>query len=244
MLSANDENDANQAYIHAIGLDGPIDGQLPHTSGEARITGSITRQVSPKNTFSIRPNYQYESDENRDAGGTTLASAATTFKHHEQQVTYTQQTIFRPTLVNQFNCCSATSGPTTQPHARSRHRRRRGVHRRRRAGRSRSDGDAHHLNESLVDSRQAFRAGGIPTARLEQARLLRPYQLRGLFYLPTSSPTRRASRTRLPSSRATATWHCSKAGGRVRQRRLAVLSGPLDRLRRALRLAELFRRHQ
>jgi carboxypeptidase family protein len=102
MLSANDENDANQAYIHAVGLDGPIDGQLPHTSGEARITGSITRHVSSKNTFSIRPNYQYESDENRDAGGTTLASAATTFKHHEQQVTYTQQTIFRPTLVNQF----------------------------------------------------------------------------------------------------------------------------------------------
>lgn len=102
MLSANDENNANQAYIHAIGPGGPIDGQLPHTTGEARITGSITHQVSLKNTFSIRPNYQYESDENRDAGGTTLASAATTFKHHEQQVTYTQQTIFRPTLVNQF----------------------------------------------------------------------------------------------------------------------------------------------
>ena len=65
MLSANDEHDANQAYIHAIGPDGPIDGQLPHTSGEAR--------------------------------GTTLASAATTFKHHEQQVASTQQTIFRPT---------------------------------------------------------------------------------------------------------------------------------------------------
>ena len=67
MLSANDEHDANQAYIHAIGPDGPIDGQLPQTSGEARITGSITRQVSRNNTFSIRPNYQYESDENRDA---------------------------------------------------------------------------------------------------------------------------------------------------------------------------------
>ena len=102
MVSANDEHDANQAYIHAIGPDGPIDGQLPHRSGDARITGSITRQVSPKNTFSIRPNYQYESDENRNAGGTTLASAATTFKHHEQQITYTQQTVFRPTLVNQF----------------------------------------------------------------------------------------------------------------------------------------------
>src|SRR4029077_11492575 len=31
-----------------------------------------------------------------------LASAGTTFRHHEQQVTYTQQTIFRPTLLNQF----------------------------------------------------------------------------------------------------------------------------------------------
>src|SRR5207302_93177 len=29
-------------------------------------------------------------------------SAATSFRHHEQQVTYTQQTILRPTLVNQF----------------------------------------------------------------------------------------------------------------------------------------------
>ena len=59
-------------------------------------------RISDRNTFSIRPNYQYESDENRGAGGVTLASAATTFKHHEQQVTYTQQTILRPTLVNQF----------------------------------------------------------------------------------------------------------------------------------------------
>ena len=101
-LSANDERDANQAYIHAIGPGGPIDGQVPHTSGEARITGSVTRQVGTKNTLSIRPTYQYESDENRDAGGTTLASAATTFKHHEQQVTYTQQTVITPTLVNQF----------------------------------------------------------------------------------------------------------------------------------------------
>src|SRR5262249_36192018 len=49
----------------------------------------------------IRPNYQYESDENRGAGGTTLGSAATTFKHHEEQVTYTHQTVWRPTLLHQ-----------------------------------------------------------------------------------------------------------------------------------------------
>ena len=102
MLSANDERDDHQAYIHAVGPAGVIDDTLPQSSGRSLITGSITHQISPKNTFSIRPNYQYESEVNRDAGGTTLASAATTFKHHEQQVTYTQQTILRPTLVNQF----------------------------------------------------------------------------------------------------------------------------------------------
>ena len=66
------------------------------------MSGSITHQISDKNTISIRPNYEYESDENRGVGGTTLAQRGTTFTHHEQQVTYTQQTILRPTLLNQF----------------------------------------------------------------------------------------------------------------------------------------------
>jgi hypothetical protein len=102
MLSATDERDDSQAFIHAVGPDGLIEDTLPQASARALVTGSITHQFSDRNTFSIRPNYQYESDENRGAGGTTLASAATTFKHHEQQVTFTQQTILRPTLVNQF----------------------------------------------------------------------------------------------------------------------------------------------
>jgi hypothetical protein len=101
-LSANDEILNQQSFIYALGPAGIIQDILPHQNGQARVNGSITRQISDKNTFSIRPNYQYESDENRGVGGTTLASAATTFKHHEQQVTYTQQTIVRPTLLNQF----------------------------------------------------------------------------------------------------------------------------------------------
>ena len=102
MLSANDEILDQQSFVYAVGPDGIIQDNLPHKSGQARVTGSITRQISAKNTFSIRPNYQYESDENRGVGGTTLTSAASTFAHHEQQVTYTQQTILRPTLLNQF----------------------------------------------------------------------------------------------------------------------------------------------
>jgi hypothetical protein len=102
MLSANDEMLDQQSFIYAIGPSGIIQDNLPHRNGQARVTGSITRQISDSNTFALRPNYQYESDENRGVGGTTLATAASTFKHHEQQVTYTQQTILSPTLLNQF----------------------------------------------------------------------------------------------------------------------------------------------
>ena len=102
MLSANDQILNQQAFIFAVGPTGIIQDTLPHTNGRALLSGSITRQISDTNTLAIRPNYQYESDENRNVGGTNLASAATTFKHHEQQITYTQQTILSPTLVNQF----------------------------------------------------------------------------------------------------------------------------------------------
>src|SRR5438034_10944691 len=96
LSSANRDGADNQAFIYAFGLSGLIEDTLPQTSGRALVTGSVTHQISDRNTFSIRPNYQYELDENRGAGGTTLASAATTFRHHEQQVTYTHQTILRP----------------------------------------------------------------------------------------------------------------------------------------------------
>jgi carboxypeptidase family protein/TonB-dependent receptor-like protein len=102
MLSANDRTQDQQAVVYALGLAGIIHDTLPQSNREALVTGSITHQISDRNTVSIRPNYQYESDENRGAGGVTLASAATTFKHHEQQVTYTQQTVVRPTLLNRF----------------------------------------------------------------------------------------------------------------------------------------------
>jgi Carboxypeptidase regulatory-like domain len=102
VLSANDDIQDQQSVVYAAGPAGIIQDTLPHKSGQARLSGSITRQISDTNTIAIRPNYQYETDENRGVGGTTLASAASTFTHHEQQVTYTQQTILRPTLLNQL----------------------------------------------------------------------------------------------------------------------------------------------
>jgi hypothetical protein len=101
-LSANDNSDDQQADVFAIGLAGAIHEIAPQENRQALVSLSINHQWSDNTTISIRPSYEYEKNQNRGVGGTTLASAGTTFTHHEQQVTYTQQTTLRPSLLNQF----------------------------------------------------------------------------------------------------------------------------------------------
>jgi hypothetical protein len=102
MLSANDEYEDQQAVVFALGLNGPIRDTQSQPNGQALVSGSITHQLGESTTISIRPNYQYEMSRNRGVGGVTVGSAGADFTHHEQQLTYTQQTIVHPTLVNQF----------------------------------------------------------------------------------------------------------------------------------------------
>jgi hypothetical protein len=58
MLSANDQIMDQQSFIYAAGPDRIIQDNLPHKSGQARVSGSITWQIGDKNTVSIRPNYR------------------------------------------------------------------------------------------------------------------------------------------------------------------------------------------
>ena len=103
-----------QATILATTLDGRVVDAVTQPNRNVDLSGSITHQVSAANTFSIRPAYGYESVENGGVGGTTLPSAATIFKHHEVQVTYMQQSILSPALLNQFQLLvGAEREPTT-----------------------------------------------------------------------------------------------------------------------------------
>ena len=102
LISASDQQDDQQALVFALGPFGTITDAVPQPNRQSLVSFNVTRQISDKTTISIRPSYEYESNSNRGVGGTTLASAATNFTHHEQQISYTQQSILRPTLVNQF----------------------------------------------------------------------------------------------------------------------------------------------
>jgi carboxypeptidase family protein/TonB-dependent receptor-like protein len=101
LLSGHDQLEDQQAFVFAIGPAGELHDVAPQPSRRTLLSGSIVHQRSDSTTISIRPSFEYESDRNRGVGGTTLPSAGVNFEHREEQVTYTQQTLIRPTLLGQ-----------------------------------------------------------------------------------------------------------------------------------------------
>ena len=100
MLSVKDDSERRQAIVYALGPDGPIQGEVSQPYRHLLASLGVTRQHG-RSTISIRPSYEQETDD-RGVGGTTLGSAGTVYYHRETDLTYSQQTIFRPTLLNQF----------------------------------------------------------------------------------------------------------------------------------------------
>jgi outer membrane receptor protein involved in Fe transport len=102
VVSGSYQTDDQQAVVFAAGPSGTIQNVVPQPNTQGLVSASITHQYSPTTIISVTPSYEYEASDNRGVGGTTLPSAGTNFRHHEQQVRYTQQTTFSPKLVNQF----------------------------------------------------------------------------------------------------------------------------------------------
>ena len=102
MLSLDDDADDQQAVIFALDATGRVQGNVPQPNHHLLLSGSITHQQSASTTISIRPSYEDLTNTNRGVGGVTLASAGTNFEHSEEQVTYNQQSILKPSLLNQF----------------------------------------------------------------------------------------------------------------------------------------------
>ncbi len=101
MLSLSDDSEDRQAIVFARGLDGDIRQNVAQPFRHELASIGVTRQAG-SSTISIRPSWEQEMDEGRGIGGTTLGTAGTTYYHREIDLTYNQQTIVRPTLVNQF----------------------------------------------------------------------------------------------------------------------------------------------
>ncbi len=100
MLSMKADSEDRQAIVFALGPQGDIRDAVAQPYRHLLATVGVTHQRG-SSTISIRPSYEEERD-TRGAGGTTLGSAATMYYHRETTITYNQQTVLRPTLLNQF----------------------------------------------------------------------------------------------------------------------------------------------
>jgi outer membrane receptor protein involved in Fe transport len=102
VVSGNYQTDDQQGIVFAAGPSGSIQDTVPQPNSQALVSASFTHQYSDTTIISVTPSYEYEASDNRGVGGTTLASAGTNFRHHEQQLRYTQQTSLSRRVVNQF----------------------------------------------------------------------------------------------------------------------------------------------
>jgi Carboxypeptidase regulatory-like domain len=101
MFSVKDDSEDRQAIVFALGPAGAIRGAVAQPFRHLLASLGITHQRG-SSTISVRPSYEQETDAYRGVGGTTLGSAGTTYYHREMDLTYNQQTVIRPTLLNQF----------------------------------------------------------------------------------------------------------------------------------------------
>ena len=100
MLSVKADSEDRRGIVFALGPQGDIHDTVAEPYRHVLASFGITHQLGAS-TISIRPSYEEERD-TRGACGTTLGSAATTYYHRESTVTYNQQSVLSPTLLNQF----------------------------------------------------------------------------------------------------------------------------------------------
>jgi outer membrane receptor protein involved in Fe transport len=102
LVSVSRKEEDLQSIVFAQGAAGFIRQNVPAPARTLQLAAQITHSLSDTNTISLRYSYLDESVKNQGVGGTTLAEAGVNSHNREQEITYSQQTVFSPKLVNNF----------------------------------------------------------------------------------------------------------------------------------------------
>lgn len=102
LFSVSRKEEDLQSVVVAAGLAGAIRANVPAPSRTLQLSGQITHTVNDTNTFSVRESLLLESVNNQNVGGTTLAEAGLNSHNMEEEITFSQQLILSPKLVNNF----------------------------------------------------------------------------------------------------------------------------------------------
>ena len=102
LLSVSRKEEDLQSVVFAEGAAGAIRANVPAPSRTLLVAGQISHALSDTNTFSIRESLLVESVNNQNVGGTTLPEAGVNSHNMEEEITFSQQTVLSPKLVNNF----------------------------------------------------------------------------------------------------------------------------------------------
>ena len=91
LISANREEEDQQAVIFADDLSGPIHQTVAAPSRNTELSASLNRQIGQNQVISIRGIYTDRTILNQGVGGLTLASAATNFEDREDILYFNQR---------------------------------------------------------------------------------------------------------------------------------------------------------
>jgi hypothetical protein len=102
LLSFNRSAEDLQAVVFAQGAGGAIRENVPAPARTLLFAAQVSHTFSDTNSMSLRYSYLGESVNNQGVGGTTLPEAGINSHNMEQEITYGQQTVLSPKLVNNF----------------------------------------------------------------------------------------------------------------------------------------------
>jgi outer membrane receptor protein involved in Fe transport len=101
VISANHDEEDQQAIVFAAGPNGTIQDNVPSPSRNTLISGSISHQRDEKTTITFRGSRQQRSQTNGRVGGLTLRESSTNYDSSETEGVYTQSTVLTPKLLHQ-----------------------------------------------------------------------------------------------------------------------------------------------
>jgi outer membrane receptor protein involved in Fe transport len=102
LVSVNRSEEDLQSVVFAQGAGGAIRENVPAPARNLLVAAQVSHARSDTNTMSLRYSYLGESVNNQGVGGTVLPEAGIGYRNMEQEITYSQQTVFSPKLVNNF----------------------------------------------------------------------------------------------------------------------------------------------
>jgi outer membrane receptor protein involved in Fe transport len=102
LLSLNRNDEDLQSVVFAQGPAGTIQENVAAPVRNLLFAAQISHALSDTNNFSVRYSYLREKTNNQGVGGTILPEAGINYRNMEQEINYSQQTVFSPKLVNNF----------------------------------------------------------------------------------------------------------------------------------------------